>query len=450
MSAAFALLVLRLSLAQADGGTPAPTATGDAGVAATAVPSAAPDGGESTGPIFRAGIEVGFTSYPSGPAGGQQDLLGDVTPLVGIDAAEDFSLELGATFRFRVFDDPPAQRDQDIGGVLRKADWDETSDFGQIIRYVRIASDDSTLGLRAGRFRKYSLGLGHLLSRYSNQENPDYHPAGAWGRAGVGPLRFEAFASDIFGARLIAAEAALDFGRLASDTPEVADRYHAAISFAHDFGLAGGRMLPVTLMHIDVSAVLARSASTRAMLLTGVGWRLNPLHAGVLFGGAVETVMGALKLSVKAELRKQYGGFRQGFFSGHYELSRYAGTGFSGVSLLDERLPDTFSGYAEVRMGATQAFSLDMGFEYFAFGRADADASLALETFGPRFTLVLRAGAVGIGVMPRYSGQVEARVRLFRSFYLLGYAGTVFTPQQNGSLARGGYGGVGAGFDVEK
>lgn len=446
MSAALALFVCGISLAQADGGV----AATDAGLAPLSSLASGADPGASTGPIFRAGIELGFTSYPSGPLGGQQDLLGDVTPLLSIDAAEDFSLELGAAFRLRLFDDPPAQRDQDIGGVLRKADWDEPSDFGQIIRYLRIAGDDSALGLRVGRFRKYSLGLGHLLSRYSNQENPDYHPAGAWGRAGMGPLRLEAFASDIFGARLIAAEAALDFGRLLSNAPEVAGRYQVALSFAHDFGLAAGRTPPLTLMHIDVSAVFARSASTRAMLLTGVGWRLNPLHAGALFGGAVETSLGALKLSVKAELRKQYGGFRQGFFNANYELSRYAGTGFSGVSLLDERLPDTFSGYAEVRMGAQAAFSLDMGFEYFAFGRADADASLALETFGPRFTWVLRASAVGMGVTPRYSAQVEARVRLFSSFYVLGYAGTVFTPQQDGSLTRGGYGGVGVGFDVEK
>ena len=409
------------------------------------------DAGEPAVVMFRAGIEWGLTSYPSGPVGGQQDLLGDVTPLLGIDAAEDFSLEVGATFRFRIFDDPPAQRADDIGGFLRRADWDEPSDFGQIIRSLRISGDDSVLAVRAGRFRKYSLGFGHLLRRYSNQDNPDYHPAGAWVRVGAGPIRVEAFASDMFGGRILAGEAVLDFGRLVKNTPEVVDRYHVAYSLAHDFGAAGGETVSATLMHLDVSAVLYRSSTTRAMLLTGAGLRAgNPIDVGVLFGGAVETALGSLKLSAKAELRKQNGGFRQGFFGPGYELSRFAGTGFTGVSLLDERLPDSFSGYAEVRMGVVKAFSFDAGVEYFAFGRADLDAALALETFGPRFTLVVRAGALAMGMMPRYSGTIEARVRLFRSFYLLGYAGTVFVPQSDSTLSRGGYGGIGAGFDVER
>lgn len=412
------------------------------------------DGGlvvdEREAPNFRAGIELALTSYPSGPVGGEQDLLGDVTPLLGIEAGDDFGIELGATFRFRLLDEPPAQRSHDLGGMLRAADWNEASDFGQIIRSLRIAQDDTVLAIRAGRFRKYTLGFGHLLNRYSNQDNPDYHPAGAWIRVGAGPLRAEAFASDLFGARIFAGEAALDFGAFFRSTPETEGRYHLAVSVAHDAGQAGGRMPAVSLMHVDVSAVLYRSSDTRALLLTGFGFRLaHPVDGGLLFGGAFETALGSLKFAAKAEIRKQNGGFRQGFFGPVFELSRYAGSGFSGESRLTERLPDTFSGYGEIRLGVGQAFSFDASAEYFGFGRADLDAALALEALSSRLTLTLRGAAVALNVLPRYSGTLEARVRMFRSFYVLGYGGTVFIPQPDSTLSRGGYGGIGCGFDVE-
>ena len=37
-----------------------------------------------------------------------------------------------------------------MGGVLRGRDWDETSDFGQILRELRIGTDASFLNFRAG------------------------------------------------------------------------------------------------------------------------------------------------------------------------------------------------------------------------------------------------------------------------------------------------------------
>src|SRR5205814_9094350 len=77
---------------------------------------------------LRIGIEGCINSWPQGQP---QDLLFCVRPLVSFDAGEDFAAELGATMNFLIFDDPPENRSQAIGGFLRKQDWDESSDFGQ-------------------------------------------------------------------------------------------------------------------------------------------------------------------------------------------------------------------------------------------------------------------------------------------------------------------------------
>src|SRR5258708_35762400 len=99
---------------------------------------------------FHAALEGLAESFPSGTPVGAQDLFAIATPLMSIDAGDEFAFELGANLRLRVFDDPPLQRAGDIAGVLRGADWREPSDFGQILRELRIGGDDWPMYLRAG------------------------------------------------------------------------------------------------------------------------------------------------------------------------------------------------------------------------------------------------------------------------------------------------------------
>ena len=60
-----------------------------------------------------------------------------------------------------------------------------------------------------------------------------------------------------------------------------------------------------------------------------------------------------------------------------------------------------------------------------------------------------RSGAVALGVFPRYAVSAEARVRVVSSVYLLASGGTAFFPQVDGTLTRGVFASVGAGFDLE-
>src|SRR5438046_183457 len=80
---------------------------------------------------------------------------------------------------------------------------------------LRIGKPDGAIGARAGAVRLKTLGNGHVINRYSNQDLADYHPAA--GNAGfrLGPVRGEFFASDVFGARIFAGLFGLELGRLA-------------------------------------------------------------------------------------------------------------------------------------------------------------------------------------------------------------------------------------------
>ncbi len=404
---------------------------------------------------LHAAAELSATSFPSGTPGGAQDGFFDVLPLAGVDF-EHVSLELGAQLRLRVVDNPPSQRAGDLGGVLRGADWDELSDFGQLLRALRLGQPETLFWVLAGPARRKTLGLGHLLARYSNQDNPDYHPAAATVGASYKAVRGELFVSDVLGARLFAGEAVVDFGRIFGSTASSADRFHLAVSGAHDAGRAGGLAPPVSLLHIDLDAVLYRGATTRIMAVVGAGARLPDAAAtaigfGLVAGVSLDAMLpSGFSIGGRVELRKQGPGFRHAFFGAGYELGRFAATGFSGPGLAAERLPDALSFAADVRIASGRAVSFDVALEHFIWGRTDLDVLFSLEIIDQRLTAGARFTGTGLGKLPRYAMTTELRLRLFTSLYALGSGGTVFVPQPDSTLVRGVFVSLGVGFDLER
>ncbi len=424
------------------------------------VPAGDADAGTPGNLSLHGALEAEALVMPSGPTDGQYDGFITLRPLFGFNVGDDFQAEVGPTFRFRLIDSPPDQRAEDFGSVLRRRDWDQPSDFGQLISVLRIAPDSSPFYVRVGPVRKRTLGLGHLINRYSNQENPDYHPASANVVLALGPVRAEFFASDLFGARVFAGELAWDLGRTFSPNADAFDRYVLALQLAHDAAVAGqppdGTLdftsaQRLTLLQLDGSVVIVRNQSLRFMALVGAGSRFDTRsNLGFLLGLALDATVKEIAFSVKLEARKVAGGFRQGLIGPSYELGRFAGIGFSGVPIAQEVLPDTFSFYGEARAKIGSALTADVMAEYFTFGRTDVDASANLTVLGDWLSAQTRFTAVGLGQTPRYAVSLGARARLFKAFYLVGSGGTVFFAQANGSLNRGAFVSVGAGVDFER
>ncbi|MFY0581769.1 hypothetical protein ACN28S_52590 [Cystobacter fuscus] len=155
---------------------------------------------------FHASLEAGALALPSGLGANGMDGFVVVFPRLGVKGGEEFEFEMGAPLRLRLLDTEPSQVDADHAARLRRQDWDELSDFGQLVRELRVGRDDGMLQLRAGSFSTWTLGAGWLVNRYNNNLSQDYHPAGANFVAYLGPTRVEVFASDVLAARLFAGE----------------------------------------------------------------------------------------------------------------------------------------------------------------------------------------------------------------------------------------------------
>lgn len=412
--------------------------------------------------VFRGALEGSAQSFPSGTPGGGQDLFAVVTPIMSVDTGEDFGFELGAPLRLRLLDGAPEQRDLDYGGVLRREDWDERSDFGQLLRSVRIGSGESPVFFRAGAMPLVTIGHGHLVNRYSNQTNPDYHPAGAILTANLGPTHTEVFASDVLAARLFAAELSLDIGAtFFASHAELADRFHVALSAAQDFGRSLLRTAPITLAAVDADAGFLRLPGVRADGYLNLSGRVdNGVSAlGAAVGVRAQGAPGGVAIVGKLEARKQGGGLDQGLFGPDYELARFSSVGLDHPGAAEAVLPDSGSGYAELQLGAGPVeaddsgqgrVSLSAASEVFFWGRVDGDLALAFRTPGNKGVAVVRATLTGGNQAPRLNASGEFRYRLLASLYALATGGTVYFPQPDGTLVRGVYGGLGVGLDFER
>ncbi len=420
-----------------------------------------------------AGAEGELGVLPSGWAENGADVMFGFRPMVGMRVADMFAIQVGPLIRLRVIDTPPLDRSNDLGGVVRGQDWDKAGDFGELLQSLRIGADTSVFQLRAGPIQKKTMGLGHLLFRYSNRLNADARPAAATATLAVEFLRFELFASDIFSGRLFAGEVSWDIARSFSSNAATHGRYLLSLSLGHDFGVGTdaavrapdfcsggdcqffapppGPPAPSTLVHLDASAVLVRSQSLSLMVLGGMGARANQARdLGFLAGLAMDVRVPDVELSLRAEGRKQAGGFRHGYFGPQYELSRFSGIGLGFPALADEQLPDAFSVFGELRFRLLQSITLDGAVEAFTFGRTDFDATLTVELLQKWLVAEARVGAVGLGQQPRWLVTGGLRWRLFKSFYVLGNAGTVFFPQVDGRLVRGVTITGGVGVDIER
>lgn len=408
--------------------------------------------------LFRGAVELVAHSLPSGTPGGRQDMFLNVVPMISVDTGDHFGFELGAPLRLRVFDEVPAQRDGDYAGILRGADWDQTSDYGQLLRDLWLGSDAAPLRLRAGPLRRVSLGRGLLVGRYSNQLNPDYHPLGAVVTGEAGPVQAQVLASDVLAARLFALEVSGDIGGFLGEADQ-RGKYHVTLSAGHDFGQAGGTTEPLTLMLVEADAALYQGESIRSFAYGAIGSRLltSDFAMGGMLGVSADGELGGALMGLRLEGRKVGGGFRFGMFGPGYELARFSDLGFTQQGISLARLPDGFSGFTELQLelghsaelatSRSGALVFSASAEYFSFQRLDLDAAVSARLPGDVATFTGRFTLTGFNQIPRYLGSAEARYRFAPSFYALAHGGIVFFPQPDLTLVRGFFAGVGVGAD---
>jgi hypothetical protein len=378
------------------------------------------------------------------PASPGQEARGFVTvfPLLGVDRGEELAFLVGAPLRLS----PPGWgATGSSGGLLRREDWDEPSDWGHWLRELWWSAPGGWLRARAGLFSAEGLGFRHLVGRLAHGLTPDYHPAGAKLSLSVSAVDVEVLASDMLGARLFAGGVTLDVSRLLGQDEARAGRVRAGLSAAHDFGRAGGVSPPLTLTAADVDVTLHASERHQVLLLLGTGARLEAgaraRDLGALLGVVAAAEVGATRVQARLEARRHGGRFRFGLFGADYELARFSATGLAGPPLAEERLARGLSGLAELvlseaRLGAL-SLAVSAAVEHFAWGRTDADAVLSLISDGGASSLQVRAIATGLGGGPRYSAQATVSQRLRGTVHAWAGGGTLHFPRSGGGLTRG-------------
>jgi hypothetical protein len=341
---------------------------------------------------------------------------------------------------------------------VRQEDWDSLSDWGQLVRALKLGSDASRVGLWVGAMEEYSLRSGHLVRRYSNRAHPDYHPAGAFLTGRVAPLYVEAFTSDVLGARLTGAQADVDVEQLLGGAPREAGRYTVGLSAVRDGGRAEGATPPVTLVHVDGTAVVVVRPGFEMHVLCGWGERLGEAGAwGAVVGVGADAVRRTLDMKVRLEARAQRGGFRQGYFGPDYELARWSAVGTSGLPVAQAPFPEGLSAYGEVVVGwdgvrlgglLQRHLHLSLGVEVFDWGRVDVDGRLAVQWAERSLEVAVSGRVLGQGqpgARQVYSGQV--RWRFAGKLYVLGQGGTQLSPTAQGELRPAAFASFGLGVD---
>jgi hypothetical protein len=379
-------------------------------------------------------------------------------PSLTLEAGEHLGCELQVPLRLRILLEDASTQQVSAPWRVRAQDWDERSDFGQLLRLLRLGEEGGPIALVAGSLEDYTLLSGHLVRSYSNQLNPDYHPSGAYLTALAAPLYMELFTSDVLAARLVAGALSVDVGPWLGAPPDEPHRHTLSISLAHDFARAGGVSPPVTLAHADALAGLVYRPDLQLFAVGGVGKRLDTPESslGVVAGLALELLSPSLQVSARLEGRLQRGGFHQGFFGPFYELSRFAAPGAAALPAAQEHWPDGASGYGEVRLRwdslhleqAEPQVNLALAFEAFSWGRVDAEARVELRPLRRRWFLAAR-GAVEGWKMPgaRHLATGEVRYRVMKPLYVLLQGGTLFFVQPSTRALPATFITLGVGMD---
>lgn len=225
--------------------------------------------------------------------------------------SEALALELTAPLLLRVIDFGGGDR-----GPLRRADWDERSDYGRFLRRFSLTLADGAVVLRAGALSWERIGHGTLFSGYSNTLNPDRHPAGAALTLAAGPVTAQAIWSDLLASRAGGGALVFEPLSLIGDAPN--DRVHLIVQGGLDLGAPGTQAL--ALWGLGIDAAVVRSTLLRLSPYVDFNRRGSGsgLHAGLL----ADLTIAGVDVGLRAEWRRTWGPYQPEWFDLAYEIER--------------------------------------------------------------------------------------------------------------------------------
>jgi hypothetical protein len=230
-------------------------------------------------------------------------------------------------------------KNNNIGGVLRREDWDEISDYFRIIRFFRYGHNGEPIFAQVGDLPGATLGHGSIVGRYYNNTDIDHYKLGLqldintiYG--GVETLFNNFFLSNIIGARgylkpwsLVDTESYLNnltlgfsviadvtapyqldnINKISNGSPRVSDQKPTvAIGADIEFRVLNNDLLTLT-PYMDFNGIVN----------AGVGF-----HIGISNTFHFPDVI--LDLLIKVEYRFFQGDYIPTYFDTFYEIQKYA------------------------------------------------------------------------------------------------------------------------------
>jgi hypothetical protein len=314
--------------------------------------------------------------------------------------------------RFRLIDRDP--KTNDFGGILRREDWDEVSDFLRIIRYVYVGQADKKgpFYVRIGELSGLTVGHGTIMYRYFNGLDRDVWHTGFNGALNVGAFGAETVVGDVVDPYVIGARFTVKPLELAYGEGFFWEKLVVGAS------IIGDARAPYELQMIGTSSVALDEhshpvvAAKRPMAIFGIdvglevfsnelfsitpyidlnkmsrvdyGWGL---HMGILWQLRFPLLIDTLTIDARTEYRRVSGDYIGPYFNTAYEIERYQEFNARNTGVMRPKLYNLINSGLESRNGVF--FDLLAGLPEFVFvggefidydgGHADGTLRLSLE-----------------------------------------------------------------------
>lgn len=311
-----------------------------------------------------------------------------------------------------------AETDGVTHAALRRADVDELSDLGALVRLVTWGEEGDRFHLVAGSLPAFTLGSGAVVGGLRPSLDPDHPRAGAFVHLDLGPAILEGLASDLLSPRVFAGRAAVPFGErlLLGGTYAVEPE---PVPGAGSVSVAGADASLVVFR--GESVAVAPYVEAAGLLDGGAGLHLG-LTTDVRVGPGGDALLG-----LRAEWRAMERGYLPGYFDEFHEAERWAYPRTTSrpkhVWARDAPAGQGFA--AELRLSLPSGFGGQVSLEGRERGPWTAAAGVDLRR--DRWSLGLylaRRGAVDAGDVLDFSGETwamaEARVDVGGPFYAFG------------------------------
>jgi len=280
-----------------------------------------------------------------------------------------FGLGIRVPLNIRVKDNDPTA-DGDLGGVIRKEDWDEPVEYLRVIRYLRWGHKGDPVYVRIGELAA-RIGHGTIMDRYMNNLDLNTFRLGLqldvntkWGGvetvvADTGRMFSDSdSASKIAGGRIYVKPYAFvdpdGFLNIFSVGTSLVMDSNAPLTLEAD---ASGELkvkdtVSASVYGFDMDVAALRSPVFDITPYTdlnflsdadGWGW-----HAGVNFLAKLPVGI-ALNIPFRVEYRRFFSGYRPVYFGNYYEAERY------GYSDLDKDKADPVTGEKPMALAGTKA-----------------------------------------------------------------------------------------------